>query len=210
MAASFDCAKATTGNEKMICGSSKLSLMDERYAELYTRAKAQLPNGSQIKQDARAALRLRESVCKDSRCLGDWFQNRIITLSNKILMPETCFNPQPHTTRAMNRCAADEVDVAKGVMNVYYDEVIERHSSDQVVLRAIESGQAAWQAYSEAHCRSVHDKWRDGSIRTLMYLRCELDLINRRTAVLWESFLTFADSTPALLPEPYPLFTQNE
>jgi len=40
-AASFNCEKASSVSEKLICASPELSLTDERYAKLYNRVKAQ-------------------------------------------------------------------------------------------------------------------------------------------------------------------------
>jgi uncharacterized protein YecT (DUF1311 family) len=108
------------------------------------------------------------------------------------------------TTIEINYCLFKDLEASEKVMHEYLTKSIERHSDDNVAIESIHKAQEAWLRYREAHCGSVYDIWREGSIRTAMELGCKINLTHSRTKVLWESFLTYEDSTPPLLPEPEP------
>jgi len=55
-AASFDCSKASSTNEKLICANKNLSQLDEQYSELYRQARKD-PALKNLKRDARAFLK---------------------------------------------------------------------------------------------------------------------------------------------------------
>lgn len=63
-AASFDCNKAGTKVEKLICSTPSLSMMDESIARLYMTALEQ--QGDIIKQQQRAWLKRRNNQCGDA------------------------------------------------------------------------------------------------------------------------------------------------
>jgi len=90
-------------------------------------------------------------------------------------------------------------------MNAYLSKSAERYAHDSKVRIALQKGQASWQEYVQSHCNAVWNVWRDGSIKNTMYLMCELSLVQNRTHVLWQSLLGYADSTPSLLPKPFPV-----
>lgn len=106
------------------------------------------------------------------------------------------------TTMDVNQCMQKELLVAQKTMDIYLAKSIERYSQDEVSIKSITKSQEAWLKYREEHCNAVYDTWRDGTIRGTMALECKLKLTHQRTKVLWESFLTYMDSTPPLLPEP--------
>lgn len=64
-AASFDCKTATTPPEKVICGSTKLSALDERLAQDYERALHSLSRAgaARLKESQRSWLRFAAMVC---------------------------------------------------------------------------------------------------------------------------------------------------
>ena len=66
----------------------------------------------------------------------------------------------------------------------------------------LEAGQSAWEAYKTSHCDSVYTIWMDGTIRGAMTLSCQINLTEARTHEIWSSYLTYMDSTPAIMPEP--------
>jgi uncharacterized protein YecT (DUF1311 family) len=108
------------------------------------------------------------------------------------------------TTPAVNQCMDKDLVEAEGVMDKYLTKSLERYAGDNVSIVSIKKGQEAWLKYRDAQCDAVYDTWRDGTIRTSMELGCKLKLTHQRTTVLWQSFLTYVDSTPSLLPEPKP------
>lgn len=66
----------------------------------------------------------------------------------------------------------------------------------------LSASQAAWTAYARIECEGVDDSFKDGSIRTAMFLGCMIKMTHERTRIIWRNHLTYADSTPPVLPEP--------
>jgi uncharacterized protein YecT (DUF1311 family) len=76
IAASFDCSKAATKVEKMICGDAHLSRLDDDLGRNYSNAMKKFPNTDQLKQEQRAWLKEREK-CKNVECLDSEYRERI-------------------------------------------------------------------------------------------------------------------------------------
>lgn len=70
-AASFDCAKASTHTEKLICGDPAISKLDEELSRLYQGALARADTGqkSQLAIQQRHWLKHTRNPCKDEACL---------------------------------------------------------------------------------------------------------------------------------------------
>ncbi len=79
-AASFDCARAATPVEQMICGEWLLERLDERMVELYERArKAPGADEEALLAAQRAWLDTRDA-CADTACLEQAYRERITAL----------------------------------------------------------------------------------------------------------------------------------
>ena len=111
-----------------------------------------------------------------------------------------CQNPL--TTIEINRCTSLELEAAEMVMETYLAKSKERYARDLTIVRSIDEAQAAWLIYRQTHCGSVFNVWRQGTIRTVMSISCSIELTQQRTVEIWNSFLTYPDSTPPLLPAP--------
>jgi uncharacterized protein len=68
-AASFDCAKASTKIEKIICGSSNVSSVDEDVELAYLRALERTEDRQKLMQDQRNWLKNVRNACPDADCL---------------------------------------------------------------------------------------------------------------------------------------------
>ena len=111
-----------------------------------------------------------------------------------------CDNAQ--TTLHMNECAQQTLGVAQQQLQQYLNAAYAHNKDDTELVAAIGVAQTQWKAYANAHCESIYTQWRDGSIRNLMALSCRTELTHARTHELWSNFLTYMDSSPAVLPEP--------
>lgn len=78
-AASFDCAKAETADEKAICADRRLNDQDVEMAVLYTQLKPLLGMGARGDlDDEQVAWLKRRAACKDDRaCLGSAYEDRL-------------------------------------------------------------------------------------------------------------------------------------
>lgn len=86
-AASFDCAKATSSDEKAICSNANLSSLDSEMAGLWYGYKAMplLMGASGNRQDeAQAFLKSRAACGSDTACLTSLYNDRISTLQKNI------------------------------------------------------------------------------------------------------------------------------
>jgi uncharacterized protein YecT (DUF1311 family) len=73
---SFDCAKASTVNENLICSDPELARLDRELAGIYQRAKDAATDPGAFAQESRAAFHNRETRCADRSCLAAWYMER--------------------------------------------------------------------------------------------------------------------------------------
>jgi uncharacterized protein len=78
-AATFDCDKASTFAEKVVCSDSRLSAMDHELGRLYKAALAGASNSAALKTDQKAWLSSRDR-CQDSDCIKKAYADRISAL----------------------------------------------------------------------------------------------------------------------------------
>lgn len=100
------------------------------------------------------------------------------------------------------RCMAAEVDKADQTMQAYLRAAKARLVRDKSPALDLARAQSAWSGYRVAHCGDVYRYWSEGSYRYRASAQCQIDLARARTHDIWDAYLTFADSTPPLLPEP--------
>lgn len=106
------------------------------------------------------------------------------------------------TTSQINYCAGVELEKAQHEMNAYLAKSKEHNNYDLELIKSINVAQNAWLLYANAHCDSIYTQWRGGTIRGVMSLSCKTKVTKQRTHEIWVNFLTYMDSTPAVLPEP--------
>ena len=94
-AASFDCAKAQTATEKLVCSDPTLSRLDEQLNDAYRSAQHRAESRAALRdaQDAqRKWLSTRRDVCSDAACLRAAYLARI-----DALLDESTANPTTET-----------------------------------------------------------------------------------------------------------------
>lgn len=79
-AASFDCTKATSNNEKLICNSPTLSSLDEQLSAKY---KIALNDGDDaLRADQQKWIKSTNKTCLSEACLSDAYKQRINVLDS--------------------------------------------------------------------------------------------------------------------------------
>lgn len=73
---SFDCAKARSRSERLICGDTELAALDRDTGRLHARAKAATGNSAAFRRQNDAAWKQREARCRDKACLVAWYAQR--------------------------------------------------------------------------------------------------------------------------------------
>jgi uncharacterized protein len=82
--ASFDCAKAKTKIDKLVCGDPKLSDLDDKLTALYNQVLAKSPVPEDTKEQQREWVKQSRNVCKDADCLQQAYTSRISDLQEQL------------------------------------------------------------------------------------------------------------------------------
>lgn len=83
LAASFDCTKATTSVEKLICNNEDISSLDDQLAKSYKSALEKTSDKEGFKK-AQVEWLKQQRLCKDVACLSSVYQERISVLNNQV------------------------------------------------------------------------------------------------------------------------------
>lgn len=78
---SFDCAKAHSTSEMLICGDPELAAADRDLAIVYTRAKAAATDQAAFKERVRQQWNYRERTCRDKDCVVRWYADQKAALT---------------------------------------------------------------------------------------------------------------------------------
>jgi hypothetical protein len=87
-AASFDCSKARSYSEKLICSDPELSKLDEDLGTVYRAAKGRTGNSKEFRAFAKENW-LKREACRTPECVRTWFFNSRVTY--KVI---ACGDPQ--------------------------------------------------------------------------------------------------------------------
>lgn len=82
--ASFDCGKARSASEKMICSDAELFQLNHEVGRVYVRAKNATSNRAAFQQQNDLEASRRESICRDRGCLLRWYAYRRDQLMSEI------------------------------------------------------------------------------------------------------------------------------
>lgn len=80
-ATSFDCTKARSDAEHLICGDPELANADIQLAAVFLRAKAAVTDQAAFRERVRQQWNYREQSCHDKECLMRWYVDQKIALS---------------------------------------------------------------------------------------------------------------------------------
>jgi uncharacterized protein len=88
-AASFDCDRATTLVEKLICSEPGLSQLDEKLSKTYEEVLRATPDRAGLKREQNNWLREVRNLCRHSVCLEEEYRNRLAALEKllSVTMP---------------------------------------------------------------------------------------------------------------------------
>ncbi|HEY4200892.1 MAG TPA: lysozyme inhibitor LprI family protein [Devosiaceae bacterium] len=80
-AASFDCSKNLSAQEKVVCDDPALSALDEKLAGVYAFAQDVAGSPASLRQAQRNWIARRRAACEDATCLKASYEKRISELS---------------------------------------------------------------------------------------------------------------------------------
>lgn len=77
-----------------------------------------------------------------------------------------------------------------------------REEGGATAAKGLVQAEGSWISYRDTECSAAYEKYRGGTIRTSMEIRCLIRLTRLRTYMIWRNWLTYPDSTPPLLSRP--------
>jgi len=83
-AGGFNCAKARTGTEHMICSDSELSSLDDVLNRTYQQVSARMNPAKNLVNDQRKWIIEERNMCRDLKCLNKAYRARIAYLENYV------------------------------------------------------------------------------------------------------------------------------
>jgi uncharacterized protein len=98
IAASFDCSKATSTTETLICNDSRISALDDKLQQTYKVALATVASSSKkaLVEEQRHWIAYTRDVCQDEACLQQAYAARIAMLARNekyIIDDSSCESP---------------------------------------------------------------------------------------------------------------------
>jgi len=210
-AASFDCHKAATRIERMICAAPDLNSYDSQLRAAYEGALDRSNHPADVKTSQLAWLKRRDA-CGEEKCLSALYSDRIAALSAIDDVPPGC---PGDSTPEINACLGAYAKRADRELERYFaaardllsqpgdSESSESKAAREDALKGLESAQKSWEAYRKAECGALYDNWREGTIRGAMYQSCWRDVTEARTLAIWQTWLNYMDDTPPILPKPH-------
>ncbi|GAA0758634.1 uncharacterized protein YecT (DUF1311 family) [Erythromicrobium ramosum] len=122
---------------------------------------------------------------------------------NRAARPQSVFGCDG-TTIEMNECMSEILARSTERKDQYLAAALARHDDSPDVAKMIRQSDAASEAYRKQECYALYEDNKEGTIRNYVYLGCAIALVDERTRTIWQNWLTYADTTPPMLPEPGP------
>jgi len=138
--ASFNCAKASTRTEKMICSNDGISKADESLAKTYKSALATTQDKATLKQQQKDWLKKRDAVTNEAAMLL-LYQERITQLSGSGAINSTdhaALQPFPHLNKFVG-AGPDEVLKDKIIQNAL-KKLLGKHFKDLDIYLNVSEG----------------------------------------------------------------------
>lgn len=114
-AASFDCAKANSIPEYLICNTPHLSKADDQLKVLFDIAKAQAIDKRAFNESARQQWNRREKTCRDVACLDQWYAEQRLAYSAMITPNSNSAQPTQAPAAASGYRAGPPLGAAKAL-----------------------------------------------------------------------------------------------
>ncbi|MEC6795592.1 lysozyme inhibitor LprI family protein [Photobacterium sp. S4TG1] len=131
-----------------------------------------------------------------------WVISVLMLSGSAMASTQTLNCDEAYSTLEINQCAEDKLNIAEQQLQVYLAQSLYQNSTDKALIDAINTAQKQWLLYRKTECNAVYTQWRQGTIRGMMTLSCQLTLTQQRALTLWHNYLRLIDGSAALLPKP--------
>lgn len=136
-AASFDCAKAASRAEILICSDGTLSVLDEELSVLHRRARNAASDPMGFTKESRSEWRRRETLCQDKSCLLNWYAHRREQLMKTISHSQRFSEPAMEKSSRPS-AMEDRTDAEQGITNELPAAALKEAMRDARKLRFME------------------------------------------------------------------------
>lgn len=187
-AASFDCAKANSTVEELICSDQWLSNIDEEISNIYSSLLSESSSAAarEIQKSQRTWIVNVRDKCADSSCLITAYQNRRWELAER-LKDFDC-EDYARTTGEMDGCGRSKLDNLDQKMQNTFKALLKAlespdccDSTNQALARELASkSQEHWLKFREAECSGHYETISAGTLRGGFYLGCARSLTEER------------------------------
>lgn len=180
--ASFDCKKATTRVENLICVNTDLSWLDDTLSETFALELTRDEDPAKLRKEQKAWLAAR-NACTEVACIQRHYEYRISQLSCD---PQSAM---AGSARGASQCAhfsLRELDRELLFIEGRYSRQVSQGSNNpDFAIRTFKEEQAAWRSYRAAYCAHYgsieggSDGWKNAFAGI-----CEVDETKKRIARL--------------------------
>jgi uncharacterized protein len=145
--ASFDCTKASSVQEKLICTNPALSTLDLKLAEAYKAAQAPSPDAGKLKSEQIAWIKERKTCGSDATCLERSYTSRISELTSKPApVAQTATNPAAEASVPVVMPAASEPATAAASEPLVSQSTVEPPAAAQKTVAAEQRPMQFWES----------------------------------------------------------------
>lgn len=172
--ASFDCAKAVTKVELLICNDRQLSELDEEMARAYGEALKKFKNVNHVREQQRRWLVEVRNHCLNAQCLRMTYQRRISQLvGTRIFSPDVCL--ELPSTPTIGYCLGSQMEDEKQHMSNLIEALIYSKNLEDAQISLFKNKQAVWEKNLRCHCYDEADRtYGQGTGWSIGVSECEL------------------------------------
>lgn len=178
-AQSFDCSKAATRTEKMICADPAVAMLDAQLSEQYKRLLPALktPNGAIAVQ--RRWLAEKRNAAATPAALKKLYEDR---LGDVKLALECATGDANWTTLQLNDCAFIAFESSEAELGEVYRKLLASPDAEPAkeAAAALKASQDAWLKFRDAECERFTFDSRGGSMHPMLVLDCRRSMTQQR------------------------------
>ena len=178
-AQSFDCAKASTRTEKMICADPEIAKLDTQMAAQYKLLLSKDAAG----RDGVVAVQVRwladtRNAAALPAGLKQIYVARLVDLDVAI----HCAMSDVTEWAEITRCAQLSLDNSDAELSALYRTLLAEPDmrSDEEATAALKASQDAWLKFRDAQCEWETIEWRGGTLRPMQVSGCAREVTDQR------------------------------
>jgi len=177
-AASFDCLKAASRTEQIICRDNKLSELDEALTHVYQERLSALKDTRFLREQQRTWLLEVRNRCTTATCLIAVYQKRLAQLSVAPTFPSDICAESDRGTLGDGYCLGSKVDANEQLLSGLVDVLVFSRGLNPAQETAFGKKQADWRKDLRCHCEAKAFGYNTGSGNVIY--GCEISELEKR------------------------------